>query len=171
MTTAFLGQIVAEHAYTARRRMVLLSIGVMVFAGLAQMLWQAPIQSPSEMAHQFRSSWTGNGPSGAVRGFQPHDHGGPLVSRAGLLGCGALAIDALLLALIFKLDADYLESAAAISQKLYEKVQRMKQGGGIAFRPRRRRRASGYRGFPGWEAPVPWRGARSSWPFAPPGTP
>ena len=46
-------------------------------------------------------------------------------------GGGALAIDLGLLALIFKLDADYLESAAAISQKLYEKIQRMKQGGGI----------------------------------------
>jgi hypothetical protein len=38
-----------------------------------------------------------------------------------------------LLALILKLDADYLESAAAISQKLYEKMQRVKQGGGIAL--------------------------------------
>ena len=33
MTTAFLGQIVAEHAYTARRRVVLLAIGAMVFSG------------------------------------------------------------------------------------------------------------------------------------------
>ena len=45
----------------------------------------------------------------------------------------AAAIDLGLLAVILKLDADYLESAAAISQKLYERLQRMKQGGGFAM--------------------------------------
>ena len=76
-------------------------------------------------------------------------------------GAAALAIDARLAGPVFKLDADYLESAAAISQKLYEKVQRMKQGGGIV--------AAGLAeggehppapGFPGWAGPGRWRGGR-----------
>jgi hypothetical protein len=105
----------------------------MVFAGLAQMLWQAPIQGPAQLAHQFRSSWTGKV---LLAPFEVFSH---TILAAGWFpelvcwGAGALAIDALLLALIFKLDADYLESAAAISQKLYEKVLRMKQGGGIVM--------------------------------------
>ncbi len=47
-------------------------------------------------------------------------------------GAAAAAIDLGLLVLILKLDADYLESAAAISQKIYEQLRRTKQGGGIA---------------------------------------
>ena len=48
-------------------------------------------------------------------------------------GAAAAAIDLGLLVLILKLDADYLESAAAISQKIYEQLRRTKQGGGIAM--------------------------------------
>jgi Putative ABC exporter len=133
MTTAFLGQIVAEHAYTGRRRMVLLLIGMLVFAAIAQMLWQTPLQSPSELAHQFRSSWSGMVLLGPFEVFSHTILAARLFPDLVCWGAGALAIDALLLALVFKLDADYLESAAAISQKLYEKLQRMKQGGGFAL--------------------------------------
>jgi hypothetical protein len=38
-----------------------------------------------------------------------------------------------LLIVILKLDANYLESAATISQKIYEQLRRTKQGGGIAM--------------------------------------
>ena len=49
-------------------------------------------------------------------------------------GAGALAIDAgACSALVLKLDANYLESAATISQKVYERIRRSKQGGGIAM--------------------------------------
>ena len=44
---ALAGQIVAEHAYTHTRRLILLGVGALVAAGLAQMLWQTPIQSIS----------------------------------------------------------------------------------------------------------------------------
>ena len=57
---AFLAQIVAEQAYNRRRRLVLLCIiGVLVFAALAQMLWQTPLQSPAELARSLRGSWAG----------------------------------------------------------------------------------------------------------------
>ena len=48
-------------------------------------------------------------------------------------GAAALAIDAALLVLVLKLDANYIESAATISQKVYERIRRTKQGGGIAM--------------------------------------
>jgi Putative ABC exporter len=53
------GQIVAEHAYTKSRRAILLGLGTLVAAGLAQMLWQTPIQSIPELAWSFRNTWTG----------------------------------------------------------------------------------------------------------------
>ncbi len=72
---------------------------------------------------------------------------------------GALAIDIGLLALIFRLDADYLESAAAISQKLYEKVQRIKQGGGIALPASPKAASIRLARFPwlGGAGPLAWR--------------
>src|SRR5262249_36098254 len=38
-----------------------------------------------------------------------------------------------LLIVILKMDANYLEAAAAISQKVYEQLRRTKQGGGLAM--------------------------------------
>ena len=37
------------------------------------------------------------------------------------------------LILVIKLDSDYLEEAAAVSQKLYERMQRARKGGGLAL--------------------------------------
>jgi Putative ABC exporter len=133
LATAFLGQIVAEQAYTSKRRLLLLSIGVLILGALAQMLWQTPLQSPSELARSLRASWTG---MVLLAPFEVFSHA--IMAREWFpdlvcWGAGALAIDLGLLALIFRLDADYLESAAAVSQKVYEKVQQMKQGGGIAI--------------------------------------
>ncbi len=61
--------------------------------------------------------------------------------------------------MIFRLDADYLESAAAVSQKLYEKIQRMKQGGGIALPASQKAASIRLRRFPwlGGVGPLAWR--------------
>jgi hypothetical protein len=133
MATSFVGQIVTEHAFTARRRMILLGIGVLVVAGLIQVLLQAPAQSFSEIAERFRASWTG---MILLAPLEVFSHA--ILARKwfpDLLGwsAAAAAIDLGLLALILKLDADYLESAAAISQKLYDKLQRLRQGGGVVL--------------------------------------
>ncbi len=64
-----------------------------------------------------------------------------------------------MLVLIFRLDADYLESAAAVSQKLYEKVQQMKQGGGIALPASAKAASIRLPRFPwlGGAGPLAWR--------------
>lgn len=133
LATAFVGQIVSEHAYNSKRRLVLLSIGVLAFAALAQMLWQTPLQSPAELARSLRGSWAG---MVLLAPFEVFSHAILATNWFPELVCwsaGALAIDLGLLALIFKLDADYIESAAHVSQKLYERIQQMKQGGGLAL--------------------------------------
>jgi hypothetical protein len=48
-------------------------------------------------------------------------------------GAAATAIDLALLVIVIKLDADYVEGSAAISQKLYERMKRARQGGGVAM--------------------------------------
>jgi hypothetical protein len=159
LSSAFLGQIVAEQAYTRRRRLILLSIGVLVFAALAQMLWQTPVQSPAELARNFRASWTG---MVVLAPFEVFSHAILATRVFPDLICwsaGGLAINLALLALIFRLDADYLESAAAVSQKLYEKIQRMKQGGGVSFPVSEKAARTRLPRFPwlGGAGPLAWR--------------
>ena len=74
-------------------------------------------------------------------------------------GAAALAIDLGLLVLILKLDADYLEAAAAISQKIYERIRRAKQGGGVAMpaAPRPARFRLPQPPWLGGAGPVAWR--------------
>ena len=74
-------------------------------------------------------------------------------------GAAALAIDAALLIVVLKLDANYIESAATISQKIYERIRRTKQGGGIAMPVSSRAGRLGMPQLP-WLAgagPVAWR--------------
>ncbi len=159
LATAFLGQIVSEHAYNSRRRLILLSIGVLVFAALAQMLWQTPLQSPAELARSLRGSWAG---MVLLAPFEVFSHAILAKNWFPDLVCwsaGALAIDLALLALIFRLDADYIESAAHVSQKLYEKIQQMKQGGGIALPASAKAARMRLGRFPwlGGAGPLAWR--------------
>ena len=129
---------------------------------LAQMLMQTPVQSPSELARHFRSSWTGMVLLAPFEVFSHTIMAPRVFPDLVCWGAGSLAIDALLLALIFKLDADYLESAAAISQKLYEKSSTDEARGRncITDLAEGGEHPAGA-GFPGSEAPVPWRGGRS----------
>jgi len=132
LVTSLARQIVAEYAYTLTRKLIWMAMAALVAAGLAQMLWQAPVQSIAELAHRFRSTWTG---IVLLAPFEVFSHA--ILAEAWFpdLVCwaaAAAAIDLGLLALILKLDTDYLEAAAAVSQKLYERLQRARQGGGFA---------------------------------------
>ncbi len=133
LSVALAGQIVAEHAYTHTRRLILLGVGALVAAGLAQMLWQTPIGSIPELAWSFRSTWSGRALLAPLEVFSHAILADTFFPGLVCWGAGAAAIDLGLLILVLKLDADYLEGAAAISQKLYERMRRAKQGGGLAL--------------------------------------
>jgi hypothetical protein len=133
LSVALAGQIVAEHAYTHTRRLILLGVGALVAAGLAQLLWQTPIQTIPELAWNFRRTWTGRA---LLAPFEVFSHA--ILAKAFFpdlvcWGSAAAAIDLSLLILVLKLDADYLEGAATVSQKLYERMQRARKGGGLAL--------------------------------------
>src|SRR5690606_4610675 len=55
------------------------------------------------------------------------------VLAVGLAAC--LAIDAALVLIILGLDADYLESAAAASERLHARLQRARRAGGLTAAP------------------------------------
>ena len=94
------------------------------------MLWQTPMQSIPELAWSFRNTWTGRVLLAPFEVFSHAILADDYFPDLVCWGAAAPAIDLGLLVLVLKLDADYLEGAAAISQKLYERMQRAKQGGG-----------------------------------------
>ena len=133
LAVALAGQIVAEHAYTRTRKLLLLLVGALVAAGLAQMLWQTPVESIPALARSFRGTWTGRIVLAPFEVFSAAILAEAWFPDLLCWGAGAAAIDLGLLVLVLKLDADYLEGAAAISQRLYERIQKARQGGGLAL--------------------------------------
>jgi Putative ABC exporter len=131
LAAALVGQIVAEQAYTRTRKIILLGAGALIAAGLAQVLWQTPVQNIGELAGSFRNTATGRVILAPFEVFSHAILAHRFFPELVLWGSAAAAIDGALLVLVLKLDADYLEGAAAISAKLYERVQRAKQGGGL----------------------------------------
>ena len=133
MVTALAGQLVGEAAYTRARKVVLLVVAVVVAWGLSQAMGEVQARGLSGGLEALRGS-TAFGvlmaPFEVFTRVMFADRWFP-----DLIGWGvaALAIDAALLAIVLKLDADYLEVAAGISQKIYERARRAKQGGGVAM--------------------------------------
>ncbi len=133
MVVALGGQIVAERAYTRGRQAVLLVLAVLVLVGLGEVFRKTPGESIGQLIANLRES-----PIFVVL-LAPFEVFTRVIFAArwfpdfAMWTAGALAIDAALLWLVFRLDADYIESAATISQKVYERVRRTKQGGGVAM--------------------------------------
>src|SRR5205085_1706099 len=71
-----------------------------------------------------------------------------------------LLVDACLLGLVFALDAQYLETAAAASERAYARLQRLRRGGpALAMAPTSGRVRVGVPGLPHWGGvgAVAWR--------------
>jgi Putative ABC exporter len=133
LMTGMVAQIVAEHAYSRMRKLILAGLAAVAAAGLAQTYRQAQAQSVSELVHGFANTWPAMVVLAPFKVFSNVILADKLFPELVCWGAAAAAIDLGLLVVILKLDADYLESAAAISQKIYEQLQRSKQGGGIAL--------------------------------------
>lgn len=131
MSVALIKQTISEHIYTRARK----AIVVLVLLLLAPAVWQALVvgmqQNWLQMVQRFRESLTG---AVLLAPFEVFSHT-IMAERLfpDLLAWGALAltIDLALLAVVLRLDANYLEAAAAVSQKLYDRLERMKRGGSV----------------------------------------
>lgn len=134
MAITLAGQIVSVYSASRTRKTILTVVTILAGLALAQMVVNGVSgRPPQELAEAFRSSFAGKI---LLAPFEVFSH--TICSagiRGGLLewGAASLAIDAAILLLVFRLDADYLESASTISGRVYERAMRAKQGGGIAI--------------------------------------
>ena len=159
MTMAMLGQIVSEASYTRSRRILLSIIMVVLFLGLGQIAARVQSLGIAEVSATLNHSAVLRV---LLSPFLVFTH--VLFAAnwsAALVGWAALAltIDVFLLILVLKLDANYLESAAAISQKVYERIQRARMGGGVGIPPSARSARLRLPQFPrlSGAGPIAWR--------------
>jgi hypothetical protein len=133
LVAALARQLVAESAYTLTRKLIWITVSGLLAAGLAQALWQAHLPSIAEMAGRFRSTWTGMALLAPFEVFSHTILAKRLFPDFVCWAAAAAVIDLGLLALVLRLDADYLEAAAAASQQVYEQVQRARKRGGLGL--------------------------------------
>jgi hypothetical protein len=159
IATGLLGQIVAEAAYSKTRKAILMLVMILVATGLPQAFVRTRALSAAGLAESFRLSWPGRV---LLAPFEVFSHA-ILAERLfpDLVGWGAAAaaIDLGLLILILRLDADYIERAAAISQWIFELQQRARRTGGLAVAPTRGGTRYRLPQFPwlGGAGPIAWR--------------
>ncbi|HEY7117258.1 MAG TPA: putative ABC exporter domain-containing protein [Tepidisphaeraceae bacterium] len=168
MVVTLVGQTIGERAYTRGRKLVL---GLVLLALLVAAL---PLLKSSQgrpgffqIAHTVRTSRVG----GIL--LAPLDVFGRLFTASswwptGLMYLGlALLVDLALMFVVFYLDADYLETSAAKSAALYERLQRVRRGG-IMGMARPAKPGAKVRGavplLPAWRGagPIAWRQATAA---------
>lgn len=159
-----LASTVGAQAYNRGRRivlgiLVLLVAGVILFAGTH--LWRTHPQDALARLGQSSLLWPVLAPfhcfvgMGMAQSFMP-----------GFVGWGivCLALDLALIALVFGLDAHYLEASALASERAHARLQRFRQGGasGIVLGSGQRGRF-GLPDLPRWGGvgPVAWRQLQS----------
>jgi hypothetical protein len=139
------GQTVGERIYSAARRAVLLTAAGLTVVAAAPRLAAALDHGPVELMRQVHATIGGRvllAPFDVFARTLTAPRLFPdFVQWAGL----ALLIDALMLAIVIWLDANYLETAARVSQRRYERLHRARRGGigvmssrssaGLSFRP------------------------------------
>lgn len=127
MAVIMIAQTIGERAYSGTRRAVLISVAVLAGIAVAPTLAAHLHSKPIEIMTQVHATLAGRILLAPFDVFahtitaRPAD----LPTWAGL----ALLIDLLMLAVVIGLDANYLETAATISQKRYERRQRARAGG------------------------------------------
>ena len=132
MAITLIAQAAGERAYTRTRKIILILIIAAIAIAVLPALKSAQRPGFFEIARQIRTSR-----AGSIL-LAPLDVFGRLFTAAGtgdaLLYAGlAFLINLVLLFVVFHLDADYLEAAAAKSQAVYERLQRVRKGGLSAF--------------------------------------
>jgi len=140
MSTALTSQIISQNAYSIGRRIVMVVICTLMIAGLAEVFEPNGELHPLEIAIQFRHSTAGTIVTAPFAVFTDLIAASEVnLKFAGGLAV-ALGINALLLLITIRLDANYLETSVRVSEKLYQRLLQM-QSGGSFFRTGRKGRA------------------------------
>lgn len=129
MSVALLAQSAGERAYTLGRKIILGAIALAIAIPVVPAILRGGQRSFVEVATTLRQSTIGSvvlAPLEAFgRIFTATQWFPDVLMYVGI----ALAINAALLWLVLRLDADYLEASAAKSTALHDRVQRMREGG------------------------------------------
>jgi hypothetical protein len=159
MSLALVAQWIGETTYTRARRIVLAAAVILAGVTAAQMLPAGQGIAWHNFSEQLRASPVG---TALVTPFEPFGRtiaAETLVDFA-IWGSAALGIVVVLLVVVLRLDANYLEAAAVASQKRYELMQRAKSGQMPVMGARH---TSRWRlPLPGWiggAGPIAWRQA------------
>lgn len=122
---------VGARAYSLGRRLILIGLGLVVVAVVVSAWRSMPDAGPEEMLDELNHSpvWQviQTPFSWFVKAFRAQQVWPDLV-HYGLL---ALVVNIFLIAVIFALDAQYLEASAAASEKQYQRMQRLRSGQGM----------------------------------------
>jgi hypothetical protein len=128
-----IGQTVAEHAYTRVRRVGLLTLFVLLGLGAWWGFSNLGEGGLLPVVRYFHDSWPGKLLLAPLDVFGRTITAQTLVPE--LIGWGALAlaINLVLLTLVLRLDVNYTESAIAVSQKLFRRMQQIRRGGSVVW--------------------------------------
>jgi hypothetical protein len=126
MAVMLVGQTVGERAYSATRRGVLIAAALLATVAIAPTLMQHP-HSLLDFMIQVHGTIAGQV---LLLPFDIFAHAiTATVHDLPKWAIPAFVIDLLMLAVVIGLDANYLETAATVSQKRYERRQRASSGG------------------------------------------
>jgi hypothetical protein len=160
MSVALLIQSIGERAYTLGRKLLLAALIVLVGAALWQMAPSIRGLSWLELALEFRETTSGRILLAPFEPFGRTIAAETLVPEFILWAAAALAVNAVLAAIVLWLDTNYLEAAAAASEKRYELISRARRGRTTALASRHSARLR-LPVFPwlGGAGPLAWRQA------------
>ncbi|MBI3865312.1 MAG: hypothetical protein HY290_25845 [Planctomycetia bacterium] len=120
--------IMGERAYTRGRRLALFVLAALIAVGIGQVAVRRVEGGIVELAAQFRSTGLGRCLLAPFEVFSRTMTAEFFLPDFLAWGGLALAIDAALVGLVLRLDANFLESSIAASQRLYQKIERMRRG-------------------------------------------
>jgi hypothetical protein len=147
------------RAYSRRRQLVLAGFAVLVLAALLPLGRDLIRLSPRELLEFVEGSPVVRAVLAPLAWFVDTVTAQSLEDLLAY-GVRGLAVNAVLVALVFLLDADYLEASAAASERVYARIQRMRRGGASAgwYTPGKAGRLS-LPSLPWWGGvgPVAWR--------------
>ena len=136
MTFALVGQSLGERLYTRARRGIAIGVGTLAVVALAQMLLSSgtlddlPLDDLPELLRLFRETTAGTWLLALFEVFGRVITSERLVPDLAGWSALALLINLTLFGIVMRLDANYLEAAADIGRKNYERLQRFRRGGG-----------------------------------------
>jgi hypothetical protein len=160
MAVVMVGQTVGERIYSAARRGVLIGVAAVAIVVAAPKLAAGLDHGPVELMRQVHATVAGRvllAPFDVfVRTITAERFFPDLVGWALL----ALLIDLVMVSIVIGLDANYLETAATVSQRRYERGRRARRGG-MGLMSGSGRSGAGFRVKPlpwlGGAGPVAWR--------------